>query len=539
MRAAAGGVKQSRAAQTGAGREKGALMDFWAELPENEAEHERAPAQILTAAQMRALESAAITGGAATGGALMARAGQAVVDALRTAWPRYATGAWRALVLCGPGNNGGDGFVVARLLAEAGWRVDLRFLGEAARLPPDARTAHDRWLALGPVPPLRAPLGMVQADLLVDALFGTGLTRPLEGDLPAIFDEIGAVPGLDIVAVDIPSGLSSDSGLAPGACLRADLTVSFHTPKLGHVLGDGPALCGRLAVADIGLTDTAEGAASLIGPPPRALCDKREGHKYRHGHVLILGGAAGHCGAARLAARAALRIGAGLVTLAPAPESMAENAARLDAVMLAPVAGVVDLQALLADARLNALVLGPGLGHARARALVSVALAAGRATVLDADAISAFADDPAALLDRLHPGTILTPHEGEFARLFPDLAARLPDPLDNRVAITRAAAARAGCTVLLKGPATVIAAPDGRAAVHAAAYAWAAPWLATAGAGDVLAGMVAGLMARGLAPYEAAGAATWLHAAAARAYGPGLIAEDLPDTLPRVMAALK
>lgn len=528
-------------------------MHFWADLPENEAIGKRAPGQILTAAQMRALESAAMDGGAVTGATLMAQAGQAVLDAVLETWPRYRQhGARprRALVLCGPGNNGGDGFVVARLLSLRGWEVEVRLRGDPARLPPDARAAHDQWRQSGPVRPLSGPMPPIRADLLVDALFGTGLARPLDAALAGLLAEIdesrsrtdkGHAIG-KVVAIDIPSGLGADSGLVvggeAGACLPADLTVTFHAPKLGHVLGDGPELCGRLMVADIGLAGPAEGAASLIGPPPRHLWDKRTGHKYRHGHALVLGGGPGHGGAARLAARAALRIGAGLVTLAPPPEALAENAARLDAVMLAPVAGAEGLEALLVDARLNALVLGPGLGPARARDLVPVALAASRATVLDADALSAFADHPPALLDLLHPATILTPHEGEFARLFPDLAARLDDPLDNRVAITRAAASRAGCTVLLKGPATTIAAPDGRASVHVAAYGWAAPWLATAGAGDVLAGMIAGMMARGLAPMPAAEVATWLHAAAARRFGPGLIAEDLPEALPGVLAEL-
>lgn len=529
-------------------------MDFWAGLPKNEAADKLPPGEILTAAQMRALESAAMARGV-TGGALMERAGQAVVDALLETWPRHAQAdsrqPWRALVLCGPGNNGGDGYVVARLLSMRGWSVTVWTLGDADRLPPDARAAHARWLERGAVLPLPAPIPPIRADVVVDALFGTGLTRPIDpalAELLAAIDEARHRPGRgphgqaigNIVAIDIPSGLNADSGLVPGpdphAFLPADLTVTFHAPKLGHVLGEGPAACGRLVVADIGLTGGAEGAARLV-PAPRGLAKTGE-HKYHHGHALILGGGAGRCGAARLAARGALRIGAGLVTLAPRPEAMAENAARLDAVMLAPVADAGDLAALLADRRLNAVVLGPGLGHDRARALVPAVLDSRRAAVLDADALSAFADDPAALLARLHPGAVLTPHEGEFARLFPALAARLPEPLDNRVEIVRQAAAQAGCTLLLKGPATVIAGPEGAASVHVAAYGWAAPWLATAGAGDVLAGMIGGLLARGFGPMRAAEAATWLHAAAARAFGPGLIAEDLPDALPGILATL-
>lgn len=514
-------------------------MQFWAELPENWAGSREAPGEILSAAQMRAVESAAIAAGATTGAALMEAAGAGVVAAVARHWPEPG----RALVLAGPGNNGGDGCVIARLLAARGWAVALFLLGDPARLPPDAAANLHLWAATAPVhrldglddPALAAALAPEM--LVVDALFGTGLRRGIDG-IAALSARLEAQP-LRRVAVDIPSGLHADSGAALGeGALRADLTVTFHAPKLGHVLGEGSALCGRLVVADIGLAGPAEGAARLVAPPEAGRLAKRMGHKYSHGHALVLGGGPGHGGAARLAARAALRIGAGLVTLAPPPEAIPENAARLDAVMLAPVADTAALAVLLGDRRLNAVALGPGLGHQRARDLVPAVLATGRAAVLDADAISGFAGDPAALLALLHPAAILTPHEGEFARLFPTLAARLADPAANRVEIARKAAARAGCTLLLKGPATVIAAPDGRASVHVAAYGWAAPWLATAGAGDVLTGMIAGLMARGLAPMPAAEAATWLHAAAARRFGPGLIAEDLPEALPGVLAEL-
>ncbi|RME16298.1 MAG: NAD(P)H-hydrate dehydratase, partial [Alphaproteobacteria bacterium] len=266
-------------------------------------------------------------------------------------------------------------------------------------------------------------------------------------------------------------------------------------------------------------------------------------HKYAHGHALVLAGGPGHGGAARLAARAALRIGAGLVTVAAPHAALAENAAQLTAIMLREVDDGETLARLLSDRRFNALVLGPGLGRERARALVPVALAARRATVLDADALTAFAVAPEALFEAIHPNTVLTPHDGEFSRLFPDIAARLaarPEagPAFSRLDAARAAAARSGAVVLVKGPDTVIARPDGRASVHLAAGARAAPWLATAGAGDVLSGLIAGLMARGFAPMSAAEAGAWLHVEAARGFGPGLIAEDLPEQIPAVLRAL-
>jgi len=282
----------------------------------------------------------------------------------------------------------------------------------------------------------------------------------------------------------------------------------------------------------------------LISPPSNLA--KRSGHKYHHGHALILSGGVGRGGAARLAARGALRIGAGLVTVACPPSALIENAARLDAIMLRPLRGESEadaLAALLEDTRINALCLGPGLGVERARELLPVALRAKRATVLDADALTAFADAPEGLFALLHARCLLTPHDGEFARLFPDIAAKLAAPAStgpaySKVDATREAAARAGCTVLLKGPDTVIAAPSGRAAINAAAYDRAAPWLATAGAGDVLAGILTGLLARRLEPFGAAGTAAWLHVEAARSFGPGLIAEDLPEQLPAVLRSL-
>ena len=506
--------------------------------------------ELLTASEMQRHEAALFAKGALTPEAAMEAAGAAVAQAC-LALAGSAVGR-RAVVLCGPGNNGGDGYVTARHLAQAGWQVRVAAVEPAVGAGP-AAAMRARWCAIGPVSPL-VPGAIAGADLVVDALFGIGLRRPIAPDtaVGAVLADLAAAgPGRPkVVAVDIPSGLCADTGHVLGGAAPADLTVTFGHPKLGHYLAQGPRLCGRLQVAAVGLDGPAGAAARLVGPPQAALLSKPEwgalgqgAHKYDHGHALVLAGGVGTGGAARLAAHAALRIGAGLVTLAPPQAALAENAARLDAVMLRVVEDAGSLAALLADPRWRALVLGPGLGAMRARALVPVALAQGCATVLDADALSAFANDPGALFGLLHQAVVLTPHGGEFARLFPDLASAMRPDADGRPPLskaeaTRQAAARAGCTVLLKGPDTVIAAPDGMVAVHAAAYGRAAPWLATAGAGDVLAGLIAGLMARGLPPVSAAEAAVWLHVEAARSQGPGLIAEDLPKALPRVLSAL-
>lgn len=494
---------------------------------------------------MRAIEQAAIDSGAVTGLQLMERAGAVAAEALLQRWPDLSAGSRAVLILCGPGNNGGDGYVVARHLDRRGCRVRVAAL--AAPATPDARAMAAEWP--GPVADLGTDPGGIGSDqpigLCVDALFGTGLARPLAPEIAGLLRAIGA-SGCPIAALDILSGLSADTGRSLGdqALPEAALTISFHRPKLGHVLEWGGALSGPVATCDIGLEPwqpAAGDCAHLAGPAPELL--KRAGHKYSHGHALILAGGPGKGGAARLAARAALRVGAGLVTLAAPVAALPQNAARLDAIMLAAAEDAASLAALLRDSRLNALCLGPGLGLGRALALVPEALRSARPVVLDADALSAFADGPEALFAQLHRGAVLTPHEGEFARLFPDLGRRLRDApaqgaAASRLDLVRMAAARAGATVLLKGPDTVISTPEGRAMLAAATGAQAAPWLATAGSGDVLSGLITGLLARGFDPLEAASTGAWLHAEAARVFGPGLIAEDLAETLPQVFRSL-
>ncbi|WP_431299307.1 NAD(P)H-hydrate epimerase [Tabrizicola sp. BL-A-41-H6] len=559
--------------------------------------------ELLTGAQMRAVEAAAIASGKVTGLELMERAGRGVVEAVFGEWPELRVGSFRAVVLCGPGNNGGDGFVVARLLKEWGWEVEVFLHGDAGRLPPDARTNYERWRTMGEVRDIPSAFQASGSgpDLVVDALFGTGLTRAVEG-LDDTFREMadarksgfsGGRSGFVSVAIDLPSGICSDSGraLTPGRfgglgkdaaaepAAAVDLTVTFHAMKLGHHLSDGPSHCGRVRVCDIGL-DHGNGTIRTVEPDTFGLM-KRDGHKYTYGHALVLSGPTGRGGAARLAARGALRIGAGLVTVGCPVEALPEHAARLDAVMLREAPDAAALGEVLEDGRINALCLGPGMGVGEREAgLVAVALGVPvggpsppaalyqgdgrgegaedssearplalvgsgdrRRVVLDADALTILAGRPE-LFAALHEGCVVTPHVGEFARLFPDIAGKLSAPASkgpafSKVDAAREAAARAGCVVLFKGADTVIAGPDGRCAINSAHYDRAAPWLATAGSGDVLAGLITGLLARGFSPFDAACTGAWLHVECARSIGPGLIAEDLADALPKVFRALE
>ncbi|MDU9006877.1 NAD(P)H-hydrate dehydratase [Sedimentitalea todarodis] len=513
-------------------------------------------AELLTGAQMRAIERAAIASGSVTGLDLMERAGAAVVEAIFEEWPDLASGDHTASILCGPGNNGGDGFVIARHLHDRGWTVTAHLYGKAEKLPTDARSNHDLWVAQGPCVPLTdRSAGSVKnmPDLVVDAIFGTGLTRPVEGDAEFVLGNLETVRtdfGVRCVSVDVPSGICSDSGKWLGCCPRVDLTVSFHSEKLAHRLEDADTHSDKVVVKDIGLphaeqSDERAGYVWMVEPPAaRALAKPTQGQKYSQGHALILSGGPGRTGAARLTARGALRVGAGLVTLGVPSKAQAEVASHITAIMQVPIANAEALTELLWDTRLNALCLGPGLGIGdQARGLVEAALPLYRATVLDADALSMFHKAPADLFELCHDRTVLTPHGGEFARLFPDLAAKLAaepteGPAYSKVDATRTAAQRAGCTVLFKGAATVMASADGRCSVHSAQYERAAPWLATAGSGDVLAGVITGLLARDMGPMQACEIATWLHTECALAFGPALVAEDIPEQMPDVFRAL-
>jgi hydroxyethylthiazole kinase-like uncharacterized protein yjeF len=494
------------------------------------------PDLLLTTAEMAAADAFAI-GRGTPGHVLMDRAGRAVADAVARAH-RAGT---RVLVLCGPGNNGGDGFVAARVLRERGFIVTLVLLGSPEALKGDAAAAAALWK--GDVCPVTGadPGG---ADVVVDALFGAGLARDLDGEAAALVSAVNAT-AKKVVAVDVPSGLDGNTGQVRGVAVQAAETVTFFRLKPGHLLYPGRALCGAVRVADIGIPGEAGPASGArawrngpglwgehLRPPAEA------GHKYGRGHAVVVSGGIEGTGAARLAARAALRIGAGLVTVASPGSALAVNAAALTAVMVRRSDGAAGIADLLSDKRRNAVVLGPAAGVGEeTRAMVAAALSSGAHCVFDADALTSFAGDSTGL-GRLvagraggaGQGVVLTPHEGEFARLFSD-QARVSDSA-SKLERARAAATATGAVIILKGPDTVIATPDGRAAINANG----SPWLATAGSGDVLAGFAGGLLAQSLPAFEAACAAVWLHGAAGKAIGPGLIAEDLPERLPAILA---
>ncbi|MCW8951328.1 MAG: NAD(P)H-hydrate dehydratase, partial [Rhodospirillales bacterium] len=433
------------------------------------------------------------------------------------------------VVLCGPGNNGGDGFVVARLLDDLGWPVRVALLGDVQGLRGDAAVNASRWEKQVEDLSLDVLNG---AELVVDALFGAGLSRPLEGVALDVVKALNMIK-CPCVAIDVPSGVQGDSGRVLGAAPKAALTVTFFRRKPGHLLMPGRQYCGETVVANIGIPEkvlktigpmTWENAPDLWrGSFPQL---RPDGNKYDRGHAVVIGGAV-MTGAARLAAYAARRIGAGLVTIAAPTPSFAIYASGPPGTIVAPFDDLDSLSAILSDTRKNAVLVGPGGGVGQEmREKVSLVLGSGKGCVLDADALTSFADGREALLDALHEGCLLTPHEGEYTRLFGR------DGGDDRLTMARKAASLCGAVVLLKGADTVIAAPDGRAAINVNAP----PTLATAGSGDVLAGIALGLIAQGMPVFEAACAAAWIHGEAARQFGPGLVAEDLSGGIPHVLS---
>ena len=478
-----------------------------------------AASPILTVEEMTAADQAAIAAGM-PGVVLMERAGEAVAEAIRA---RYKP--CKVAVLCGPGNNGGDGYVVARLLKRRGWTVWVETLGPPTTA--DARVMAAKWRGetLSLETSTRTP------DIVVDALFGAGLTRPLDGEALRLARASHRMTGR-VIAIDVPSGVDGNTGAVLGDCaFRADLTVTFHARKIGHALEPGRSACGELVVAGIGLAPT---PTTLVENSPAVWLERfpwpnAASHKHARGRLAVVSGDQLSTGAARLAARGGLRIGAGVVTVLSPPAALAANAAHLEAIMLRAFESDAELVAAADNA--DAVVIGPAAGVTPAtRAHVFALAHSGAALVLDADALTVFRDKPADLFKALDRDDVLTPHPGEFERIFPGLLKTSP----HRVAAARAAAEKAGAIVILKGADTVIAAPDGRAAVNIEP----APWLATAGSGDVLTGFVAGLIAQGMDSFEAACAGAWIHAECARRHGPGLIAEDLPGLAVGVLAEL-
>ena len=486
--------------------------------------------EVLTTAEMDRADRLTIAAGT-PGFALMLSAGQAVAASavdLAEGGP--------VIVVCGPGNNGGDGFVAAAELAAQGRDVSVILMCDREALQGDAASAARGWKY--PILPFN-PQAIGKPALIIDALFGAGLSRSVEGEAYEMIAAINA-SGVPVLAVDLPSGVNGTSAAIMGIAVQATETVTFFRKKPAHLLLPGRLQCGRVRLADIGIDakvleeihpKTFQNTPQVWRrsfPVPRI-----DGHKYARGHVLVVSGDMASTGAARLSARGALRAGAGLVTLATPREALAVNASALTAVMVRAVDTAIEFGEHLADKRFNTCIIGPGAGVGdRTRDFVHTALSARRNLVLDADALTSFADAPDRLFESIKashdPQVVLTPHEGEFPRLFSDISNKHPGR--SKLERVRAAAARSGAVVLLKGPDTTVAAPDGRAAIAANAP----PWLATAGSGDVLAGIIAGLLAQGVPAFEAASIGVWMHGEAARESGPGLIAEDLTEVLPAV-----
>jgi len=490
--------------------------------------------EVLTTAEMERADRLTIAAGT-PGFALMLSAGQAVAQA---AMDLVEEGS--ILVVAGPGNNGGDGFVAAAELAARGREVSIILLCERDSLKGDAASAARGWKY--PVLPFN-PQAIGKPALIIDALFGAGLDRPVTGEPHDMIEAINA-NGAPVLAVDLPSGINGTSGAVMGVAVRATETVTFFRRKPAHLLLPGRMYSGRVRVADIGID---AGVFSEIKPRtfeniPQFWrqsfpVPQIDGHKYARGHTIVVSGDITATGAARMSARGCLRAGAGLVTLASPRDALTVNAAALTAVMLCVIDTPVEFAELLTDKRLNSCVIGPGAGLGqRTRDFVLTALSTKRGLVLDADALTSFAEAPDRLFEAIKmshdPLVVLTPHEGEFPRLFSDISNK--HPLRSKLERVRAAAERSGAVVLLKGPDTVVASPNGRATIAANAP----PWLATAGAGDVLSGMIAGMLAQGAPAFEAASIGVWMHGEAAREAGPGLIAEDLPEVLPAVCRRL-
>ncbi|PDQ18738.1 bifunctional ADP-dependent NAD(P)H-hydrate dehydratase/NAD(P)H-hydrate epimerase [Mesorhizobium sanjuanii] len=498
--------------------------------------------ELLSPAEMAEADRLAIAAGPLDGFGLMRCAGEAVAAVVLARYPQAS----RVHVLCGPGNNGGDGYVVAGILRDSA--VDVLVWASG---PP--RAGSDAALAASQCPVKPRPLAEFVAEtgsIVVDALYGAGLSKPLAGDAASAIDRATEL-GLPVVAVDLPSGVSGASGEVLGRAFRAMVTVTFARKKPGHLLLPGRQMCGEIVLADIGIGDgiiarleprTFENTPPLwVGKFPVPAVDA---HKYKRGHVVVFSGGPSATGAARLSALAAARSGAGAVTVLSPANAMQVNAAHLTSIMLRKADTLADMQDFIGERRPSAFALGPGFGVGeKARDFALAVLSAGRQSaaggidglVLDADGITSFRDAPELLFEASRlpdaPALVLTPHEGEFARLFADIAG---DKILSKLARARAAAERANAVILYKGADTVIAAPGGRAAINRNG----APWLATAGSGDVLAGIIAGLLAQGMPAFEAACAAVWIHAEAGSHFGPGLIAEDLPSALVPVLREL-
>ncbi len=487
--------------------------------------------ELLTAEEMGRAEQVAAAAGLPTL-TMMENAGRCVSEEVVRRYPRGS----RVVVLCGPGNNGGDGFVCARYLRERGYHVRLALLGRAEDLRRDPKEMARRW---DEAIESMTPQSLEGAQIVVDAIYGTGLRDDVSGVVAELIEDTTRRK-LPVISVDVPSGVDATSGALRGLAFKATATVTFFRRKTGHVLLPGRLYCGDVRAADIGIPPAvfSEIAPRTFANDPEFWLRyfpklKIEGHKYDRGHAVVVSGPMESTGAARLSARTALRAGAGLVTVATSKTAFYINATQLTAIMLAPYDGPDGLSAVLSDPRITSALIGPGAGRDPEVAdLVRSVLASDAVAVLDAEGITAFKASPAELFHLIksrHAPTVMTPHEGEFPKVFPDLASE-PSKLER----ARRAAEMSGAVVILKGADTVVAAPDGLSSISENAP----PWLATAGSGDVLAGLVTGLCAQGMAAFDAASAAVWMHGELAVIFGPGLIADDMADLLPGVLQRL-
>lgn len=487
---------------------------------------------LLTTQQAQALDKAAI-GLGVSGESLMESAGKAVAATLADYIGTPLEAGGTVIILCGPGNNGGDGFVAARHLEEWGYPVSLRCSVLPSALKDDAKLAADKWH--GPVETMTST-GFGDAAAIVDCLFGVGLNKAIEGEIAEIVEAVNNAETF-VLAVDVPSGLSADTGLPMGPCVEAGATATFTFKKVGHAIVPGRYLSGgnsNIVVSDIGVPDKAFlGINSLefenipdfwgtnfpfSGP---------QTHKYERGHMLVLGGKEPTLGASRLASIAGLRVGAGLVTLAAPSETYPVQASALMDVMVRRFDSAFGFMGIVNDPRIKAVLVGPGAGLGEKTVdLVKQVGAKNKHLVLDADALASLVNRVDVIHDLKSPEIVLTPHEGEFAELFPKF-----DFNKDRLDAVRRAAKSTKTVIVLKGVSTVVAAPDGRVTIATNAPSW----LSVGGTGDVLSGMICGLMTQGMPAFEAASAGVWLHGEAGMKAGRGLIASDLLDVIPRVL----
>lgn len=484
--------------------------------------------ELLTTTQMYQADRLAIEGGV-PGAILMEAAGRGVADRIKDYWE---TGS--CLVICGPGNNGGDGYVIARHLQEAGWKVILLSTCDPEALSGDAAVMRSRWE--GPAQSI-AKADPLKIDLVVDAAFGAGFSGALAPDIVALFATIRTAR-IPVVAVDVPSGINGDTGSVDSGSLIAAMTVTFYRAKPGHYLYPARSFCGRLEVIDIGISEEYLEAVTpdiFTNAPEIWINDLQllqpSDHKYSRGHLAVVGGGISSTGAARIAARCSLRAGAGATTLISPPSALTTYAAALEAVMVHACPDAEHFSKWIKKKRIGTILIGPGCGLSdRTIEFVVAALQSKANVILDADALTVFKDNPETLFELIRKKEngkcILTPHEAEFARLFAFEGSKLDR--------ARLAAVQSGAVILLKGADTIIASPQGQTIINHNAPAY----LATAGSGDALAGIIAGLVTANMPILDAVAAAAWMHGDAGMRFGPGLIAEDIEGTIPVVLSGL-